>query len=267
MRMLICTIGSKQRSSTLRFASQVAEALTADTTLLGVVDKKRRASELEQVLQEVALNLSERELPVQFRVTSGDAEDLVMEELETAPYDLVVLGSLGKKRSHRRLFDSVAMSIVERAQSSVLVYRGDRSHLSRLLICTSGTEYGHQAVWAGASLACGAEAEATVLHVVNAMPSMYAGLERMEETQRLKIDKTWRGIDFNTDGTRLFVSGGNNDQVNIYRFQDGALSLLDSIILVREAKKGMVSITGIDYMDRSKQLLVVSSTRIQADHE
>lgn len=182
MKILICTIGSKQRKSTLRFASRVAEALAASTTLLGVVDKKSKAEELEQVLQEVALNLSKRELPIQFRVESGDAEDVVMEELETAPYDLVVLGSLGKKRSHRRLFDSVAMSIVERAQSSVLVYRGDRSCLSRILICTSGTEHGHQAVWAGASLACGAGAEATVLHVVNVLPSMYAGLEKMEET-------------------------------------------------------------------------------------
>lgn len=182
MKILICTIGSKQRESTLRFASHVAEALAADTMLLGVVDKERKAAELEQVLQEVVLNLSKGDLRIQFRVESGDAEDVVMEELEMTPYDLVVLGSLGKKRSHRRLFDSVAMSIVERAQSSVLVYRGDRSCLSRILICTSGTEYGHQAVWAGASLACGAGAEATVLHVVNAMPSMYAGLEKMEET-------------------------------------------------------------------------------------
>lgn len=182
MKILISTIGSKQRESTLRFSSHVAEALAAETTLLGVVDKKHRMEELEHALQEVALNLSERELLVQVRVEAGNAEDLVMKELETTPYDLVVLGSLGNKRSHHRLFGSVAMSIVERAQLSVLVYRGDRSRLSRILICTSGTEYGQQAVWAGASLACGAGAQATVLHVVDAMPSMYAGLEKMEET-------------------------------------------------------------------------------------
>ncbi len=182
MRILICTIGSKQRECTLRFASQVAEALAADTALLGVVDKKRKTEELEQTLQEVALRLSQRELLVRVRVQAGDAEGIVMKELETTPYDLVVLGSLGNKRSSRRLFGSVAMSIVERAQVSVLVYRGDRSRLSRILICTSGTEHGQQAVWAGASLACGAGARATVLHVVDAMPSMYAGLEKMEET-------------------------------------------------------------------------------------
>jgi nucleotide-binding universal stress UspA family protein len=51
-----------------------------------------------------------------------------------------------------------------------------------VLICASGAEHGHLAVWAGASLACGAEARATVLHVLDAMPAMYTGLEQMEET-------------------------------------------------------------------------------------
>jgi nucleotide-binding universal stress UspA family protein len=51
-----------------------------------------------------------------------------------------------------------------------------------LLICASGTEQGRTAVWAGSSLACGAGAQATVLHVVNALPAMYTGLEQMEET-------------------------------------------------------------------------------------
>jgi nucleotide-binding universal stress UspA family protein len=38
------------------------------------------------------------------------------------------------------------------------------------------------AVQVGASLSCGAGAQATVLHVVDAMPAMYTGLEQMEET-------------------------------------------------------------------------------------
>jgi nucleotide-binding universal stress UspA family protein len=41
---------------------------------------------------------------------------------------------------------------------------------------------GHLSVWAGAAIACGAGAQATVLHVVDALPSMYTGLEQMEET-------------------------------------------------------------------------------------
>jgi nucleotide-binding universal stress UspA family protein len=50
------------------------------------------------------------------------------------------------------------------------------------LICSSASEHGHLAIWAGAAIACGANAQATVLHVVDPMPTMYAGLEQMEET-------------------------------------------------------------------------------------
>jgi nucleotide-binding universal stress UspA family protein len=180
--MLICTIGSKQRKNTLRFGTEVAKALRADTTLLGIVKREREAEVLGRALHEVARDLAAQKLPVRVQVETGNAEDLIMRELEQATYDLVALGALGGKRSRRAWFDSVGMRIVERAQNSVLLIKGKRPTLSRVLICSSGTEHGHISVWAGAALACGAGARATLLHVVDAMPAMYTGLEQMEET-------------------------------------------------------------------------------------
>lgn len=182
MRMLICTIGSSKRKHTLHFGAEVAKALSADTTLLGVVGKEQKAGDLQVILDEAARDLMARGLPVRVQVEVGNAEDIFVAEMERAAYDLVAVGTLGEKRSRRALLDSVGMRIVERAQSSVLLVKGDRAQLSRVLICASGAEHGHLAVWAGASLACGAEAHATVLHVLDAMPAMYTGLEQMEET-------------------------------------------------------------------------------------
>jgi nucleotide-binding universal stress UspA family protein len=182
MKMLICTIGSKRRKSTLRFAVEVATALSADTTFLGVVDRNRDIGDLVQTLEQFARQLTEQGQAVRVQVEAGDAEDTVMGELEAGAYDLVALGRLAKKRSRRSFLSSVAMRIIERAQTSVLVIKGDRTSLSRVLICASGTEYGHLSVWAGAVLACGAGAQATILHVVDALPSMYTGLGQMEET-------------------------------------------------------------------------------------
>jgi nucleotide-binding universal stress UspA family protein len=182
MKMLICTIGSKRRKSTLRFAIQVATALSADVTLMGVVGKRQDMEELRQTLELFGQQLTEQGQTVRVMVEVGDAEGLVMRELEAGAYDLIALGRLAKKRSRRSFLSSVAMRIIERAQTSVLVIKGDRSNLARVLICVSGTEYGHLAVWAGAGLACRAGAQATVLHVVDALPSMYTGLGQMEET-------------------------------------------------------------------------------------
>jgi nucleotide-binding universal stress UspA family protein len=115
-------------------------------------------------------------------VQIGNAEEIVLAELDSTIYDLVVLGALGDKRSRKSFLSSVAMHIIEQAKTSVLVVKGGRETLSRILIGASGSEIGHLVVWAGAALACGAEAQATVLHVIDALPAMYTGLEQMEET-------------------------------------------------------------------------------------
>ena len=182
MRMLLCTIGSKHRKGTLRFGAEVVKALTADTTLLGIVSKDANTELLTAALDEIAQELTELDLTVQVRVEAGPAEEIVMAELQQSTYDLVALGALGGKRSRRTFFDTVGMRIVERAENSVLMIKKGRPSLSRVLICASGTEHGHLPVWAGASLACGSGAQVTLLHVVDAMPAMYTGLEQMEET-------------------------------------------------------------------------------------
>ena len=182
MKMLLCTIGSKRREVTLQYGVQVAKALGAEVTLLGVTDKDVRLPELNEILRRTGAELADAGLPVGLKVLSGDAEAAVMEEKKRTQYDLVVLGSLAGKRSRRRFLDSVGMHIIEQASTSVLLVKGEPTSLSKVLICASGTEHGHLSIWAGAALACGAGAKATVLHVTEAMPAMYGGLEQMEET-------------------------------------------------------------------------------------
>jgi hypothetical protein len=80
--MLLCTIGSKRREGTLRFGAEVAKALTADTTLLGIVSKDANTELLTAALDEIAQELTELDLTVQVRVEAGPAEEIVMAELE-----------------------------------------------------------------------------------------------------------------------------------------------------------------------------------------
>ena len=82
MHMLICTIGSKRRRSTLRFAQEVAKALSARVMLLGVVDKKRKAEDLDQFLAQAADALREEGVETRVRVETGNAEDIVDREAD-----------------------------------------------------------------------------------------------------------------------------------------------------------------------------------------
>jgi DNA-binding beta-propeller fold protein YncE len=83
-------------------------------------------------------------------------------------------------------------------------------------------------------------------------------LKTMQEIQRLEIDKTWRGMAFDEDESILFVSGGNNDAVYIYDFSSGRLALTDSILLKNQEQNQQISVAGLDYLVRSKQVLAVS---------
>jgi nucleotide-binding universal stress UspA family protein len=182
MKMLLCTIGSRRREATLQYGMAVARALSADLTLLGVAKSKQKTSPLARELAELASDLVADGLSVRVAVVSGEAEEAILQEMESETYDFVALGALARKRSRRPFFDPVVVRIIEEARSSVLAIKGERPSLSKVLICASGTEHGHLSIWAGAALACSAGARGTVLHVVGVMPAMYVGLEQMEET-------------------------------------------------------------------------------------
>lgn len=182
MRMLVCSVGSKRSRATTRFAASVARAMAADVTLLGLAGKERKAEKLARVLGKLGEELASSGLVVDVQVRVGSAEEKAIEEMERADYDIVAVGALARRRSLKNLLDSVAGRIIERTRASVLVVKGNRESLKKVLICASGAEQGHVAIRAGADLACGAGAQATVLHVVDTMPAMYAGLEQMEET-------------------------------------------------------------------------------------
>jgi DNA-binding beta-propeller fold protein YncE len=83
-------------------------------------------------------------------------------------------------------------------------------------------------------------------------------LKTMQETQRIKVNKTWRGMAFNEDESMLFVSGGNNDVVYMYTFTSGTLTLVDSISLKNAGEELEISVAGLDYSKNKKQVLAVS---------
>ncbi len=79
-----------------------------------------------------------------------------------------------------------------------------------------------------------------------------------KEVQRLEVDKTWYGLSFNSDDSKLYVSGADNNCVYIYDFKNGNLALNDSIMLGDVYKKEKISVSGLDYLKKTNSLLAVS---------
>ena len=79
-----------------------------------------------------------------------------------------------------------------------------------------------------------------------------------KEIHREFLKKTWRGIAFNGDDSKLYVSGGNDNLVWVYNFTIGKMSLSDSIIIGKRYPKEKISVTGLEYCTGKDILLAVS---------
>lgn len=83
-------------------------------------------------------------------------------------------------------------------------------------------------------------------------------IKNEKEIQRIVMNKTWYGLTFNDDDSKLYVSGGNNNCIYIYSFNSGKLALQDSIVLGERVPKERISVTGIDYVKSKNFVLAVS---------
>ena len=94
----------------------------------------------------------------------GDAAGVILNELESLPYDMVVMGSRGKKGIKRWLTGSTAQRVALFAHETVLVVRG-QSRLERVLACTDGSEAAEHALRFLAPLAHAKGCQVTLLGV------------------------------------------------------------------------------------------------------
>ncbi len=188
MRVLVCSIGTERSQATLGFGAEVAAALQASTVLMGVVRTPQQEERVGKAMAEVGQWLEGQNLPVVLdlrrdtaAVRGDEAEPIFFRELSTGQYDVVALGALGNQRSWRPFLTSLAVRVLERADCSVLLIRGEARPLERVLICTAGHANSRAAVRMGALLSCATGSAATLLHVMDTVPSMYTGLDRMDE--------------------------------------------------------------------------------------
>jgi DNA-binding beta-propeller fold protein YncE len=79
--------------------------------------------------------------------------------------------------------------------------------------------------------------------------------ESFEISNKAVIAKSWFGLAFNDDHSRLFASGGNDNMIRIYDTSDNALTEMDSLVL-GEAWPKKISPAGLT-MDRQNENLYV----------
>jgi nucleotide-binding universal stress UspA family protein len=180
MSILICVAGMPYAEATVGFGGVIARITTSPVTLLHVVRQKEERAAGDRILAFAHEMLPD--LTVKTRIRRGDPIGRILTEIREGGYDLVVVGAPQAVGLTQRLLSSATLQIIRRAPTSVLVVGQARPGLERILICTGGLEVAEPVIETGAQLAGVAQVQATLLHVVSPIPSMYTGLNEIEET-------------------------------------------------------------------------------------
>jgi nucleotide-binding universal stress UspA family protein len=164
MRILMCTDGTPASENALNFGAPLARAAQAEVTLLGLV-----AAETDPKVREAlarAQNLFPA--PVEAKIRRGRLAQEILTEVEGGAYELIVVGSRGRRGLERLAFGSVAARLAQYAPIPVLIVKGTpRPAVKRVLACTSGDVRGERVARWGGQIARWLNAEITVLHVMS----------------------------------------------------------------------------------------------------
>ena len=182
MKILIPIFDLIADEPTILFAGTIARSLNASIQLFHVASKKME----KQVSRDYGQTLLEHVaglLPgvsIEMRVRRGNANKKTLSEAQKGDYDLLIVPSWQLYRHFHSL--PITASKSQDIPCCVMVVRNPRAELKKMLICSGGLDVSNPVIQTGSHLAKALDADVTLLHVVNFVPSMYTGLDHIEET-------------------------------------------------------------------------------------
>ena len=169
MKILLCTNGSSYAARALDVGMRVAQKATSAVDILVVAERDRK-KEARHKADIAAADLEAARVPVVIHRRTGRMADEVVRQAQAAPYDLVVIGSRGRRGVVRLLLGSVALHVTGHAPTSVLVVKGRPRDLGRFLVASSAGPASKRTIQFAARLARAMEASVTLLHVMSQLP-------------------------------------------------------------------------------------------------
>jgi nucleotide-binding universal stress UspA family protein len=162
--------------------SMLAKKLNAKVTLLyvGLKENKKKQEEKEgkAILEQVVEYFNG--LEVKTRVRRGQVAKKILQEVEENLHDIVVvtasrIGSLSRAIAVER-------EIIAKMPSCTLIVKNHQQEINKILMLTGGLQVSERMIEIGARFASALDSKVTLMHVAANVPSMYTGLDTIEET-------------------------------------------------------------------------------------
>ena len=129
MKMLMCTDGSRHASDALRFGSLIASDVRHQVTILGVIEHPDEERKVRRMVQRITSTLCQEAPHAQAAIRHGHAAEEILKETEENEYDLVVVGSRGRRGITRFILGSTAARLARYCPSPVIIVKGKRRSL------------------------------------------------------------------------------------------------------------------------------------------
>jgi len=170
VKILMCTDGSRQASEALRFGSLIASDVRQQVTILGVIEHPDEERKVTRMVERVSNALCQEVPHVETRIRHGHAAEEILKETEENEYDLVVVGSRGRRGITRFILGSTAARLTRYCPVSVIIVKGKARGLNRILVCTGGAEAGEKDTEMAGRIGALTGASVTILHVMSQLP-------------------------------------------------------------------------------------------------
>ena len=180
MQTLICIRQLPYSEPTVTFGGLIARLLNSSLTLLTVFGKDSQRQLAEAGIASAKELLHRQEITT--KLHSGDPLAEILKEAQETDYEMIVVGSHDVLRLLDSLLGTLTDKVADRAHSHVLIVRGERKELNQILIPIGGQAMNPDVVKVGARLAVASGAKVTLLYVTGPVPTMYTGLDDMDET-------------------------------------------------------------------------------------
>ena len=154
----------------------------------------------KQQLQELVKSYTHAETQPECIVQQGIAADSILAFAEAEKTDLIVMGTHGRRGFDHLMLGSVTERVLRKGSRPVLAIsrlshdlitsgkQQDRVHLSRILFCTDFSENSERALNYAISLTADYDAELTLLHVLEDVPSS-ANIEEATAAATEQLDR------------------------------------------------------------------------------
>jgi nucleotide-binding universal stress UspA family protein len=179
MKILITLDGESYVHSPIMIGRMIAVATDGQIDVLVTVPKDGHLEDGEAVVEQAKRDLEG--FSPQIKIKQGASTELLRQELDLEEYQLVIASADKIQRVKKSI--EIDPIFIKQSTISLLLTQNTKPKLERILICSACKEDDYLLIDQAVCIAGGLEASVTLLHVIpGAVPSMYTGLERIEET-------------------------------------------------------------------------------------